>query len=546
MRVPNGRGDDPYPPGRAIRSCPARDASSDGNPGATLRDNMPRDGLRRAAAILSVICLGASLGCSAQHAPPYSVTWVVGQMSPAFDPQGPPDLVRGAIERLVARGLFDQDSSGHAVQAAVESVGVSADGLVYTFVLRKDLTFTDGTRCVSADFRRAIEAGLSRLDHATTAWLLRAVVGVDRVRPGRPLPPLGIATPDDRRLVLRLSRPDPQLTLKLALPGIATPWAGEAAGEWRHGLGDYRVESASPARMVLVRRAGVDGPDTLQLRFAPRAAQARVALRAGICDLIWPVPPGLLDQPVPAGFRLQTRDAEPPRRLLLVMRADLAPTAKAAARHALAHGLSRSDIAVALGPRLRENAGWLPGAGPYDLPRRDAAEVSGWLERGRLGRSVHAVMAYARDGLGAEVARVMQTEWARLGLDVELRPLDRRDLSREGLRRGGAQLLLIEDQPLTDDLAGHLASVITPARGPAVGAWRSGWMDRDLEAAVAPGAGEAPDPEGIQQRVAEEDVVLPLGRLPWLWIERGGQPGVECWRRLGPQPRLVKAPATRS
>jgi len=507
---------------------------------------MSMAGLHRAPAIIAAALLAATLGCGAARTPPYSLQWVVGQTPPAFDPQGPPDAVRGSLERLLSRGLFDEDSSGQAVPACVESMTVSTDGLVYTLLLRKDLSFTDGTSCGSRDFRRALESGLNRVDHATWAWLLGALVGVDRVRPGRPLPPLGIATPDDRRLVLRLSRPDPLLTLKLATPGIGVPWAGESAGGWRHGLGAYRVESASPSRMVLIRRPGVPGPDTLHLRFAPRAPHARAALRAESCDLIWPVPPGLLEQPLPAGYRLASRDAQPPRRLVLVMRADLHPTARAAARHALAHGLSRADIVATLGPRLRDNSGWFPGGGAYDLPRRDAAEVSAWLERGRLGRSLHAVMAYARDGVGAEIARLMQNEWARLGLDVELRPLDRRELSREALRRGGAQLLLMEDQPLVDDLAGHLASVLTPARGLAVGAWRSGWIDRDLEAAVSPGASRRPDARAIQLRVAEEDVVLPLGRLPWLWIERNAGQSIVCQPRFGPEARLAKAPATRS
>ena len=490
--------------------------------------------------------LVGSLGCGVKHAPPFSVTWVVGQSPPAFDPQGPPDAVRWSIERLLSRGLFDEDSSGRAVPACAESVIVSTDGLVYTFLLREGLAFTDGTPCRSKDFRRALEAGLNRLDHATTAWLLGAVVGVGEVRPGRPLPPLGIATPDEHRLVLRLARPDPDLTLKLALPGISAPWSGEAAGGWRHGVGAYRVESASPSRMTLIRRDGAEGPDTLYLRFAPRAPLARGVLRNGACDLVWPVPPGLLDQSVAAGYALVSRDARPPRRLMLVMRADLAPTARAAARHALAHGLSRADIAAVLGPRLRESGGWLPDGGPFDFPRRDAAEVAAWLERGKLGRSLHAVMAYARDGVGAEVARAMQTEWARLGLDVELRPLERKELSREALRRGGAQLLLLEDQPLADDLAGHLASVLTPARGPAIGAWRSGWIDRELEARVSPRATRPPDAAAIQSRLAEEHVVLPLGRLPWLWIAREGDHGVPCHPRYGPEPGLVRAPATRS
>src|SRR6266571_1948084 len=48
----------------------------------------------------------------------------------------------------------------------------------------------------------------ARSGHSTQAWLLAAVTGVDAIRPDKPLPALGIETPDDRTLVLHLARRD--------------------------------------------------------------------------------------------------------------------------------------------------------------------------------------------------------------------------------------------------------------------------------------------------------------------------------------------------
>ena len=488
---------------------------------------MPRDFHKRAEIALA---LGALLGlfllagCGPARRAPVTLEWLVGRPSPRFDPQGPADPVRAAIEGLLSRGLMEEDSSGRIVLGAADSVRISPDGLVYTFHLPR-LTFAEGGRCRSQDFRNAIERGIGRLDHGTQAWLLGSIVGMEKLRVGRTAPPLGIATPDEQTLVLALSRPDSLLLRKLALPGIATPWASAGAGEWRDGIGPYKLAARSATALVLTRRTASSGaPDTIRIQFAPSGARVLSELRMGEPDLVWPLPAGLVRQPLPAGYRVRAAEARPERRLLLVLRADLAPTARAAARHALAHGLNRADIVSALGSSGGEVVGWLTGADAFDLPGHDPIEVREWLERGKLGRSLHVVMAYARFGATAEVARAMQVEWARLGLDVELRPLDPERFAAAALQPGGAQALLVEDQAPLEDPRTELACLVVPLRGPALGVFRSGWRTREFDRWIDPRAAAPLDVAFAQQRLAEEHIVLPLARLPWVWVERASRP----------------------
>jgi extracellular solute-binding protein (family 5) len=492
---------------------------------------------RRVAHAALIISLSlVAIGCGKSGSAPVSATWVVGEEQPAFDPQGPPDPVRAALLRLLSQGLVEEDSSGRIVPAAAESVGVTSDGLVYTFHLRPDLRFPDGSPCGSAAFRRALEQGLDRLDHGTFAWLLASVVGMERLRPGRPLPSLGIATPDERTLVLRLARPDSLLLRKLALPGAATPFADGAPEQWRGGVGAYRVSESRPGWLTLVRRRRQPPePDTLQIRFVTGAARSRALLRAGVPDLVWPLPPGLLDQPLPAGYRDGAAPARPPRLLLLVLRPDYPPTSGPAARHALAHALHRSEILAELGIRGEEVIEWLAGAGPFAFPARDDEQVRAWLERGNLGRSLHVVMAYSADGVAAEVARPMQIEWAGLGLDVELRALRGAPLAAELLRRGGAHALLVETQPLFDHPLAELATLVAPLRGPPVGSFRSGWTTREFDAWLSPGAPRSDlSASAVQARLAEERIAIPLARLPWTWAQRENAAALRVHPRYGP------------
>jgi extracellular solute-binding protein (family 5) len=494
-----------------------------------------------------MLLLVLAAGCGRPAAPRTTLTWLVGHAEPAFDPAGPADPVRWALERLVGEGLVAIDSSGRIAEGAARRWEVTGDGLAYTFHLRPGLRFADGRQCTSADFRRAIEAGLTRVDHSTYAWMLSPIIGVDRVRAGRPLPALGIATPDDQTLVLRLARADPTLLHKLALPGASAPWtAGAAHGGWGGGIGGYQVVSREPGRrLLLARRAGVGGPDTVRVEFSTSAGRGRAVLRQGRADLLWPVPPGMLEQPLPPGYRTVVQPARPARRLWLVMRPDLPPTRRIEARRALAHGLNRPALHSLLDIRGAESESWLPGGEAIDWPRRDAGAVREWLQRGRLGRSMHVVMAYAVNGVGAEIARAMQSEWAGAALDVDLRPLRPGAMSAEALRHGGAQLLLMEAQPTSDDPVAELAALVQPRVGPPVGTFRTGWSTREFDRWIGPQPPETPlDLELVRRRLGEELVAFPLARLPWLWVVRDEGLRIGSHPRYGPDlgPRAPSVP----
>jgi ABC-type transport system substrate-binding protein len=501
-------------------------------------------GTRHLLPALGVLLALTAAGCGRPAAKAVALRWLVGRAAPRFDPDGPPEAGRWSLERLITRGLVDEDSSGRIVPAAAERIEYARDSLTVTFHLRRDLRFTNGERCDSRDFRAALESGLRREDHSTAVWALSAIRGVDAVRVGKRLPALGIVTPDESTLVVELVRPDPQLLRKLALPGIGAAWAARsAAAGWGHaiGIGPYRVgQEEIGRRLVLVRAGGTRpgpraGPDTITIRFAIGAARARAALRAGAADLLWPVPPGLLDEPLPAEYRVAHQGAAPPRRLVLVMRADLPPTSKVAARAALAHGINRSDLPHALGPGAREARSWFAGGPPFDFPSLDAREVADWLERGKLGRSFHAVMLFDGDGSGAAIARQLQGEWARLNLYMDLLPLRDGRFSAESAGGAHSHLALVEWQALVDDPVADLAALVMPLRGPAVGAVRTGWRTREFDAWLRPRRRVPPlDPAAVQARLEQELVVLPLADLDWVWVERRDHAGVRAHPHFGP------------
>ncbi len=512
----------------------------------------------------------ALAGCGASGpAPRPHAQWVLGTLEPAFDAEGPPDPVRAAVERLLTRGLVEEDVEGRAVPGIPgERIEWSADSLLVTFRLPVGLRFTDGSPCTAEAFRTALLAGLARLDHSTRRWQLAAVKGVDAIRLGKPLPAtIGIEAPDATTLQLRLATADPLLLRKLAGPGTTTAWKSLAAPDWGQaiGLGPYRVVTAdSTRRLQLVRaplasgRAAADGrasagldangsitsvaavPDTLSLRFVPGAPRVRMLLRGGRVDLVWPLPPGMGGESVPAGYRPMTRDARPARWMVLVMRADVPPTTRPAARHALGSGINRADVMGALGSQAAEIGAWLPGAPAFDFPRLDPEAIERWREAAKLGRAFHVVMAYDPNGPAADIARSLQGEWSTHAIYVEMRPVTGRAREHEFLAGSASQLVVADEQDLIEDASGRLALVVMPFRGPAVGAVRTGWRTREFDPWILPGGHRLPwDPGGAQERVEQESIVLPLSRLRWSWIERTSGPEPTFHPRFGPLPPIA-------
>ena len=509
---------------------------------------LPQDAIVTGCALLVLLlagCGGHAISSGRRF------NWVAARVAPGFDPYAAPDPVRWSIERLLTRGLVEEDSSGAIVPAAAQRWEVTSDRLTVTFHLDSSLRFTDGRRCGSSDFRAVLVGGLNRTDHATWRWLLGAVRGADQVRAGKRVGPLGIETPDPATLVLKLAWPDSLLLHKLALPGGSAPWSDPGAPDWRKaaGRGPYRVAGSEGGRSLTLVRAAKEPPDTIHVRFLPGIGRPLAAMRARSADLVWPLPLGLVGERLPESWQVRTASARPERRLVLAMRTDLPPTTRLATRAALAHGIRRSEILRALGRAGSDRPEWLPGGGPFDFPALDAGEVAEWMQRAKLGRSFHVVLAYDGDGTGADVARLLQGEWSRLGIYLELRPLRGAMLASQ-LLSGGAHLALVEMQPPIGSAEGILASIVMPMRGPAVGTFRTGWRTREfdpwIEPAV-PGRGrvrvtpELNVPEA-QRRLEEELVTLPIAELPWVWAAREGAPRSGFHPHFGPE---CASPVTR-
>jgi len=177
-----------------------------------------------------------------------------------------PDL---GIARNIFGGLYQFDAALKVVpDIAVGPPDISADGLTYTFHLRRDARFSNGDPVTASNFvyswNRVESLASSSLrliaNPAQTFPLLEVVKGYDDVRTGRSKSMVGLAALDDHTLIVTLSRPAGYWLAELALPytwvldervirsrGEETWWT---TPEGLVGTGPFRMTSRAPGQSL--------------------------------------------------------------------------------------------------------------------------------------------------------------------------------------------------------------------------------------------------------------------------------------------------------
>ena len=103
---------------------------------------------------------------------------------------------------------------GTMAEGCAENYSVSADGLRYTFTLRENLQWSDGEPLTAKDFVFAFQRIQQGSGSAAAREQFAAIAGMAAGESGS----LGVAAPDDRTVMITLSRTDPLLPEKLAEP----------------------------------------------------------------------------------------------------------------------------------------------------------------------------------------------------------------------------------------------------------------------------------------------------------------------------------------
>ncbi len=157
-------------------------------------------------------------------------------------------------------GLVRLDSNLEPVPDIAEKWEISDDRMTYTFHLRKDVKFHDGTRVTASDFKYSWERTCNPATGSSTAeTYLGDIVGVRETIEGKNSEINGVIVIDDYTLEVKIDAPRSYFLFKLAYPTtfVTDRQNVESGNNWWHdpnGTGPFKLEEWIKGNdLVLVR-----------------------------------------------------------------------------------------------------------------------------------------------------------------------------------------------------------------------------------------------------------------------------------------------------
>lgn len=184
---------------------------------------------------------------------------------PSIDPGLVEDVSGGEVARNLFEGLMNQDAEGNVVPGVATGYTVSEDGLTYTFTLRPEAKWSDGTPVTAGDFVYAWQRAADPATASPYSWYieLMQIENASAVIAGEAAPDtLGVTAIDDHTLQVKLTTPLPyfpqMVTHTTTFP--VPRWAIEAHGDaWTQpgnmvSNGAYVLAERVPQEKIVLTR----------------------------------------------------------------------------------------------------------------------------------------------------------------------------------------------------------------------------------------------------------------------------------------------------
>jgi oligopeptide transport system substrate-binding protein len=343
-------------------------------------------------------------------------------------------LMYGALVRLNDQLLVEPDLA--------ESWTISEDGLTYTFTLRENAKFSDGTPITADD---VVWTFTHALDPATGAWtgpyLLSMIDGADAMIAGEATELSGVKKIDDRTVSLTIKEPSAFFLSVLTFGPAKISSKASLANSADEG----KVTSGAFSLMNWNRGQGLDlkpnpdywqpasGVSELKILFNQDSETAYQLFRTGGLDVM-----GSSQNPLPAA-RVPEAKSDPAFKSTNAFNTryvsfnnTMAPFDNVSVRQALAHAIDRDTLAnTVLGGTVNATDRILPPGMPSsELAVEGLAfdpELAKTLlaEAGVAPADLKFTLTYGVEGDNEKVVTVLQSMWKEnLGIDVKLEPLE--------------------------------------------------------------------------------------------------------------------------
>lgn len=379
------------------------------------------------------------------------ITVAVNSETGTLDPAGNIALTYLAYSVSALDELLTFDENGEIEYRAAKSYVVNEDYTLWTFQLREDALWSDGTPVTSADFLNTITRALDPASGSGYANYLFPIENAEQIYNGEAsMSSLGVETPDDYTLVFRLEKPCVYFLDLLRLP-VYTPsssaYAASSSSGWDKdperslSNGPFRLaEYVSGQYFVLEKNEYYWNRDAIKLdrityRFFEDAQSMADAYAAGEVDAAASLPSTVM-QLYEGKDDLMVTDLIATR--YLYMNLETEPLNDVRVREALNLAVNREDLCTIVGtdtePAYNLVAKYMKdrNTGMYftdgaEQPFEENVEKARELlaEAGYPNGEGFPELTYSYPTLemDADTAQVLQEQWKKnLNIEIKLNP----------------------------------------------------------------------------------------------------------------------------
>lgn len=393
--------------------------------------------MRRAAPILlALACVLLGAGCSSNRAAdqPGAIDFLIESMPANLDPRVGTDVYSQYLDALLFDSLLDHDAQMNIVPDLAES-WEARDPLTFVFHLRSGVKFHDGRPLTSADVKFTFDSILDGRVKTPKRGAFRMVTAIE--------------APDDSTVVFHLSEPYASFLWNLTRPGVGIVPRGSGPEIARNpvGTGPYRfVSSATDQEIVMERSADYfrfasqaaaqrGNIERVRFRIVPDAIVRALELRKGSADVsVNSLSPdmvvtlakerGIVANEEPGttiayvGFNLE----DP----ILAHREVRQALAYATDRRTLIKYLLRGQARSATSLLPPNHWAYNPTVKQYDFDPARAEQLldAAGYPRGKDGVRFRLEFKTSTEEPSRLLSEAIADEWKRVGVAVELRPLE--------------------------------------------------------------------------------------------------------------------------
>ncbi|MDR2670208.1 MAG: peptide ABC transporter substrate-binding protein [Oscillospiraceae bacterium] len=291
-----------------------------------------------------------------------SITMKSGAMEGSLDPAGVAISSYVEYAKLCIDPLVSFDGQGTLIYEAAESHTVNEDQTVWTFRLRADGKWSDGSPVVAADFVNTIRRCLAPDGQSIYADQLYVIRGAQEAHEDPALlDGIGVSAPDEYTLEFTLKQPCTYFLKLLTLPVFAPSKEGLAVNSdpaWytnpATSLGNgafYMTEYVQDERYVLAKNPYYHSADRVKIdevvvRTITDSTAAVAAYKSGEVDVASGLPAYILDEYEGKEdlyiWNMQTTK-------FILPNLNVAPLDDVRVRRAIALGIDRSSACAAVG-----------------------------------------------------------------------------------------------------------------------------------------------------------------------------------------------------